>query len=48
MIWYIIDLIPIPPPFNIIAKLIIGIILLIYLLDVLLGLGPVTPLLHRP
>lgn len=39
VILYIVDLLPLPPPINIIAKLIIGLVGLIYLLRMVPGIG---------
>ncbi len=35
LIWYIISLIPLPPPFKVIAQVVCGLILLLWLLNIL-------------
>jgi uncharacterized membrane protein (GlpM family) len=40
VIWYIISLIPLPPPFAQIAQIIVAVVLLLIIVSLLLGIAP--------
>ena len=39
-IWYVINQLPLPPPFGLIAQVVVGVILVVMLLSLLMGVYP--------
>ena len=47
VVWYIVDKIPIPAPFNVWIKAAVGLIVILYLLGLLIGYAPQPLFLRR-